>query len=171
MSVLHRGNLMAVKSAAPIEIDDDALFSSPDTCRMARVSFRQIDYWARTGVIEPDTPATGSGSHRRFTGAQVRDIAMIGRLRELGVGLEAIGEVLAVTDEWERALIVIAPEFVRAVDPGDIADAVTEAHGAAVVVDVETLRTLDAEPAKPCPPARKRPLGQGARPRNAVRAW
>lgn len=127
------------------DIADDDLFSTPDVCRMAQVSFRQLDYWTRTGTIEPDTPAKGSGSQRRFTGAQVRDVAMIGRLRELGVSLDAIEEVLHVVHDADGALLVIAPDFVRAVDPRDVASALADADGAAIVVSPDALRLVNAD--------------------------
>jgi DNA-binding transcriptional MerR regulator len=144
-------------------LDADVVFSTPEACRMARVSFRQIDYWVRTGLIEPDRPATGSGSQRRFTAEQVRDVAMIGRLRELGVRHEAIEEVLACAgDGVNGALIVIGADVARVVGPLDVADAVIDAHGAAVVVSRDALRVVTDEGDDPrCsrPPA---PKGRGS---------
>jgi DNA-binding transcriptional MerR regulator len=151
--VLHRSSLrhMSAVPDALIDVDPDALFSTPDTCRMARVSFRQLDYWARVGTIEPVRPANGSGSVRRFTGEQVREVAMVGRLRELGVGLDAIDEVLAVVRESAGALVVISPDAVRAVPREDVADAVEAANGAAIVVSPDALRILSADaPADRC---------------------
>lgn len=142
-----RGSSLGSVSSVPIdlavEIDDEALFSTPDVCRLARVSFRQLDYWSRVGVITPEQAAKGSGSARRFTGAQARDVAMIGRLRELGVSLDAIEETLSAFATAEPgALLVIGAESVRVVDPLDIGRAVSE-HGVAIVVSPTTLRSLD----------------------------
>ena len=40
-------------------------FSGPTVCRLTGVTYRQLDYWARTGLVTPSiTPATGSGSKR-----------------------------------------------------------------------------------------------------------
>lgn len=144
-----RGSNLGYVSRMPIDVladlDGTARFSTPDTCRMARVSFRQLDYWTRLEIVKPDTPAKGSGSQRRFTGAQVRDVAMVGRLRELGVSLDAIEEVLVAVRDAEGALIVIAPEFVRVVQPGGLADAIVEANGAAIVVSPDALQILSAD--------------------------
>ena len=168
--VLHGSNLTRVGMPVDVlaDLDEDVTFTTPQVCRMARVSFRQVDYWARIGLIAPDTPARGSGTQRRFTGAQARDIAMVGRLRELGVGLDAIEEVLALLrTTTEGALVVIAPAFVRVVEPLDVARAVTEAEGAAIVMAPDTLRVLseDEQPR----PTRHRRVAQppGARPRGA----
>jgi len=151
------------------DLDETVTFTTPAVCRMARVSFRQVDYWTRIGLIAPDTPARGSGSQRRFTGAQARDVAMVGRLRELGVGLDAIEEVLALLrSTTEGALVVIAPGFVRVVEPLDVASAITEAAGAAIVLAPETLRVLTVDDDEERP-ARHRRVAQppGARPRGA----
>ena len=45
---------------------------------MAGVSYRQVDYWARQGLLEVATPASGSGSARRFTFEQVVDARLLG---------------------------------------------------------------------------------------------
>lgn len=146
--VLHRsslGYMSAVPIDVVIDVSDGDLFSTPDVCRMARVTFRQLDYWSRVGAIEPVRAATGSGSKRRWTGKQVRDVAMIGRLRELGVGLDAIEEVMAVVDESEGTLIVISTEWVRAVPRDVVAEAIEDASGVAIVVSPESLRVLTAD--------------------------
>ena len=40
-------------------------FSGPQVCRLTGVTYRQLDYWARTDLVTPSiTPATGSGSKR-----------------------------------------------------------------------------------------------------------
>lgn len=143
--VLHRSNLgymPGVPIDAIVDIDDDELFSTPAVCRMAGVTFRQVDHWARCEVIVPATPARGSGTQRRYTGAQVRDIAMAGRLRELGVSLDAIEEIFVALRDAEGALLVIGTEFVRAVEAHEVADAINDAHGAAIVVNPDTLRIL-----------------------------
>jgi DNA-binding transcriptional MerR regulator len=43
-------------------------FSGPTVCRLTGVTYRQLDYWARTGLVTPSiTPATGSGSKRSYS--------------------------------------------------------------------------------------------------------
>ena len=45
------------------QLDDQMGFRGPIACRAAGITYRQLDYWARTGLIEPSVrPATGSGS-------------------------------------------------------------------------------------------------------------
>ena len=57
--------------------DPDGLLTSPEVCRMAGVTYRQLDYWIRQGWISPTVRATGSGSRRRFDPSTLRDITII----------------------------------------------------------------------------------------------
>ena len=44
---------------------DDVGFRGPTACAAAGVTYRQLDYWARTGLVEPSVRgATGSGTQR-----------------------------------------------------------------------------------------------------------
>lgn len=42
-------------------------YSSAQVCQLAGVTYRQLDYWTRQGLIHPTIPARGSGSKRRWT--------------------------------------------------------------------------------------------------------
>lgn len=68
---------------------------------LCQVSYRQLDYWLRTGLIpEPATPANGAGSARGFAFEDVVRVSLVSRLRAAGVGLAAIRRAL---DALERA--------------------------------------------------------------------
>lgn len=67
-----------------------ALFSAPEACRRAGVTYRMLDYWCRTDVIVPAVPSRGSGSQRRFSAEQVRALAVVGRLSKLGASASAM---------------------------------------------------------------------------------
>lgn len=48
------------------------------------VSYRQLDYWARTGLLEPEIMATGSGSRRWYSPRQVAALRVLLPLVALG---------------------------------------------------------------------------------------
>jgi hypothetical protein len=58
-------------------ITDRTQFSTREACDLAGITYRQADYWARIGLIEPDAPARGSGSRRRWNRHQVLMLATI----------------------------------------------------------------------------------------------
>ncbi len=63
-------------------------FSGPLVCRLTGVTYRQLDYWARTGLVTPSiTPATGSGSKRAYSYGDVLEVKVIKSLLDAGVAL------------------------------------------------------------------------------------
>jgi DNA-binding transcriptional MerR regulator len=51
-------------------------FSGPMVCRLTGVTYRQLDYWARTELVTPSiTAARGSGSKREYSYSDVLEIA------------------------------------------------------------------------------------------------
>ena len=63
-------------------------FSGPTVCRLSGVTYRQLDYWARTGLVTPSiTPASGSGSKRSYSYSDVLEVKVIKSLLTSGVSL------------------------------------------------------------------------------------
>ena len=63
-------------------------FSGPTVCRLTGVTYRQLDYWARTGLVIPSiTPAMGSGSKRKYAYLDVLEVKVIKSLLTSGVSL------------------------------------------------------------------------------------
>lgn len=54
-----------------MERHDDGMLSARQVCQAARVTYRQLDYWARNGDLVPYVPADGSGTARRYLPRQV----------------------------------------------------------------------------------------------------
>jgi len=63
-------------------------FSGPKVCRLTGVTYRQLDYWARTELVTPSiTPAMGSGSKRTYAYRDVLEVKVIKSLLDSGVSL------------------------------------------------------------------------------------
>jgi DNA-binding transcriptional MerR regulator len=63
-------------------------FSGPLVCRLTGVTYRQLDYWARTDLVTPSiTPAQGSGSKRSYSYRDVLEVKVIKSLLNSGVSL------------------------------------------------------------------------------------
>lgn len=54
--------------------DPQALLSGVAAARLVGISYRQLDYWVRTGLIDPARHARGSGTRRGF---DAHDIALL----------------------------------------------------------------------------------------------
>lgn len=46
------------------------------------ISYRQLDYWCRIGVVRPTIGANGSGSKRIFSDEDIKDIELLGLLSD-----------------------------------------------------------------------------------------
>jgi len=66
------------------------LYTSKDACRRAGLSYRQLDYWVRRGIIRPTQAARGSGSARRWSPVEVVQLHVMSELRQAGVSLQKI---------------------------------------------------------------------------------
>ena len=64
---------------------DYSLLHGPEVCRLAEISYRQLDYWVRKGYLRPDRPAAGSGTQRGFSPAEVAVARRIVQLVSFGL--------------------------------------------------------------------------------------
>jgi DNA-binding transcriptional MerR regulator len=81
-------------------------FTSHEVCRLTGCTYRQLDYWVRTGLVFPSVvEARGSGSRRIFSDDDMERVKRIriasqltqGTLQDCLDRLDAIVEELATT--------------------------------------------------------------------------
>jgi DNA-binding transcriptional MerR regulator len=76
--------------------DDERGFRGPVAAQAAGITYRQLDYWARTGLVSPSLrTATGSGSQRLYTFTDIVALSVVKRLLGTGVSLANIRTALA----------------------------------------------------------------------------
>ena len=69
----------------------DVGYRGPVACAAAGITYRQLDYWARTGLVEPGVrPATGSGTQRLYGFTDILVLKIVKRLLDTGVSLQQI---------------------------------------------------------------------------------
>ncbi|MEO5709324.1 MAG: MerR family transcriptional regulator [Nocardioidaceae bacterium] len=69
----------------------DAGYRGPTACNAAGITYRQLDYWARTGLVEPTVRgATGSGTQRLYSFRDILLLKVIKRLLDAGISLQQI---------------------------------------------------------------------------------
>jgi DNA-binding transcriptional MerR regulator len=72
-------------------LPDDVGYRGPTACRAAGITYRQLDYWARTGLVEPTVRgAKGSGSQRLYSFRDILLLKVIKRLLDAGISLQQI---------------------------------------------------------------------------------
>lgn len=87
-----------------VDLDDTAVgYRGTTACHAAGITYRQLDYWARTGLVEPSVrPATGSGTQRLYSFRDILVLKVVKRLLDTGVSLQQIRT--AVTHLRERGV-------------------------------------------------------------------
>ena len=78
------------------ELADDIGYRGPTACRAAGITYRQLDYWARTGIVEPSVRgAGGSGTQRLYGFRDILVLKVVKRLLDTGVSLQQIRAAIA----------------------------------------------------------------------------
>ena len=72
-------------------LPSDTGYRGPTACSAAGITYRQLDYWARTGLVEPTVRgAKGSGSQRLYSFRDILILKVIKRLLDAGISLQQI---------------------------------------------------------------------------------
>jgi DNA-binding transcriptional MerR regulator len=74
------------------DVDTDLVgYRGPTACAAAGITYRQLDYWARTGLVAPSVrTATGSGTQRLYSFRDILVLKVVKRLLDTGVSLQNI---------------------------------------------------------------------------------
>ena len=72
-------------------LPEDVGYRGPTACAAAGITYRQLDYWARTGLVEPSIrPARGSGSQRLYGFRDILVLRVVKRLLDTGISLQQV---------------------------------------------------------------------------------
>jgi len=82
---------------AEIEAEPEDLgYRGPTACAAAGITYRQLDYWARTGLVEPSVrPASGSGTQRLYGFKDILVLKVVKSLLDTGISLQQIRTAVA----------------------------------------------------------------------------
>jgi len=73
------------------QLSEETGYRGPAACKAAGITYRQLDYWARTGLVEPSVrSASGSGSQRLYGFRDILVLKVVKRLLDTGVSLQQI---------------------------------------------------------------------------------
>jgi DNA-binding transcriptional MerR regulator len=110
-------------------------FSGKSAADVVGITYRQLDYWARTNLIRPTAAdATGSGSRRRYTYKDLLELKVVKRLLDSGIKLTNVRDVFAymrehVDTEISSAHIVIDGSSVVFCDGENLIDVLRHGQG------------------------------------------
>ena len=71
-------------------------FSGKRTAEIVDITYRQLDYWARTDLVKPSlAQAKGSGSRREYSYRDLLELKVIKSLLDAGIRLEQVRKVFS----------------------------------------------------------------------------
>jgi DNA-binding transcriptional MerR regulator len=114
-------------------------YSGREAADIVGITYRQLDYWARTDLIRPSlADARGSGSRRRYSYRDLVELKLIKTLLDAGQKLERVRAAFAylrdLGDDLTAAQLVIAGDAVMLVRDGDeLIDVVNKHRGQGVL--------------------------------------
>ena len=136
--------------AAPLAIG----YSGTQTAKVVGISYRQLDYWARTDLIRPSlSDATGSGSRRSYSYNDLLELKTIKKLLDAGIKLEQVRNVFEylrkhVSTDIAAAHIVIDGSSVNLYDDGQLIDVLQRGQGVLNMLSMGGVKSeLEADPA------------------------
>ena len=69
----------------------DEGFRGPQVCKIVGITYRQLDYWARTDLLKPSlAEAKGSGTQRRYSYRDLLELKVIARMLHAGLSLQSV---------------------------------------------------------------------------------
>jgi DNA-binding transcriptional MerR regulator len=76
---------------------EDVGYRGQTACAAAGITYRQLDYWARTGLVEPSIrPARGSGTQRLYGFRDILVLRVVKSLLDTGISLQQIRAAVTV---------------------------------------------------------------------------
>ncbi len=127
-------------------LQPDETYSGTRAAQIAGISYRQLDYWARTDLIRPSgSDATGSGSRRQYTYRDLLELKVIKKLIDAGIRLESVRDVFAylrnhVDTDISAAHIVIEGSSVILCDGDELIDILRGGQGVFNILPLSGVR-------------------------------
>ena len=128
-------------------MSDDG-YSGTKAAQLVGITYRQLDYWARTELIRPSlTDAAGSGSRRLYSYRDLLELKVVKSLLDAGIKLESVRDVFEfmrthVNSDIAAAHIVISGKQVLFCDGDQLIDVLQQGQG---VLNVLPLAGVKAE--------------------------
>lgn len=141
-----------IRDDAAGDVAADQGFSGQQAAKVVGISYRQLDYWARTDLIRPTlSDATGSGSRRRYSYQDLLELRVIKTLLDAGIRLESVREVFSylrehVSTDIAAAHLVISGQSVVLAQGDELVDVLRRGQGVLNVLSLAGVKNdVDAQ--------------------------
>ena len=145
---------------------NDSGYSGTQAAKVVGITYRQLDYWARTDLIRPSlTDAAGSGSRRRYCYNDLLELRVIKTLLDAGIKLESVRDVFEylrkhVGGDIASAHLVISGNSVVLAEGDELIDVLRQGQGVLNVLSLAGRQGRHRHPARAARGEHRQPLGQ-----------
>ncbi|MHB8439053.1 MAG: MerR family transcriptional regulator [Acidimicrobiales bacterium] len=127
-------------------------FRGPQVCKLIGITYRQLDYWARTGLMRPSiADARGSGTQRLYSYTDVLELKVIKQLLDAGTSLQRARRAVECLREGlggelsSANLVLVGSNSVLARSDGEVVDLLKGGQGVMNIVPLSgVVEELDA---------------------------
>ena len=130
----------------------DEGYSGQKAAEIVGITYRQLDYWARTNLVRPSlADAKGSGSRRRYSYRDLLELKAIKRLLDAGIKLEVVRDVFGYlrdnlgADIAQANLVIQGTTSVVIQSDGELIDLVKQGQGVLNILPLGSVKSeIDA---------------------------
>jgi DNA-binding transcriptional MerR regulator len=122
-------------------------YRGPQVCKVVGITYRQLDYWARTGLVRPSVmDANGSGTQRLYSFRDLIELKVIKQMLDAGISLQSARKAVESLREFDEGLasvrvVIQGPNVVLAQSDEQVMDLLRGGQGVlSVVLDIEPLQ-------------------------------
>ena len=133
------------------DLDNSAGYRGAVAARAAGISYRQLDYWARTGLVEPTVRgAAGSGSQRLYGFRDILVLKLVKRLLDTGISLQQIRVAVnqlresGINDLAQTTLMSDGASVYLCTSDDEVIDLVSRGQGVFGIAVGKVLREVEA---------------------------
>jgi DNA-binding transcriptional MerR regulator len=149
----EQGTLFADPSDPLAPGDRDLVgYRGPTACSAAGITYRQLDYWARTDLVRPSVAdAKGSGSRRQYSYRDLLELKVIKTLLDAGIKLESVRSAFEYLrdqlgeDVASAQLVIDGNSAILVTDNKELIDVISQGQGVLSILPLEGVqREVDA---------------------------
>ena len=136
----------------PAAPEEGVGYRGPTACAVAGITYRQLDYWARTGLVVPSVrDASGSGTQRLYSFRDVLVLKLVRRLLDTGISLQnirtAVGQLRAggAEDLAEITLISDGTTVYECTSPDEVVDLLQGGQGVFAIAVGRVVREVEGD--------------------------
>lgn len=105
-------------------------YSGPEAARLVGITYRQLDYWCRTNLVQPTQQSHGSGSRRGYNYRDLIELRIVKTMIDAGIYLPAARKVMHVLRSYPdldltRSTLVFSQDTVRLCDQSELVEIIS----------------------------------------------